>query len=678
MRNTTLPFVRVASVVHDVVICDCRENVDRMLALIDESDQVHCADLVVFPELCITGYTCGELFRQDYLQDEAIKALAQFAFELELRTEENALNQVYVVGLPLRVRGMLFNVAAVVHSTGKILGFVPKSLLPGTDEFYEPRWFASADDLPDDIKTVTFRGQEIPIGTDILFDFVSHVEKVTFRFGIEICEDVWGVISPSQFQALGGATVLVNTSASTRVLGKKRYREDLIKIHSGRCIASYVYASCGPGESTTDVVWSGHLLIAERGRILKQKITPDEPGMIVRDIDIASLLHDRQNNGAFRQQVKKHAPAFRIIRTAPMGNRFEGSDEKVDELNARNSGLLRYIDPHPFVPSDPAMRDEHCQEVVGMQVSALKRRLKSVYRGKPLDVAIGVSGGSDSTLALLITVCAFDELGWDRKLIHAYTMPGPGTTSRTKGNAYGLMEGLGVSIHEEPIEALAAEALRRAGHEPCWKCVQCENGQARARTMILMTTGYFVIGTGDLTEIALGWCTYNADHMSMYNPNASVPKTLVKHQLAWLAKQEKFASAKKYIEDVVITPVSPELIKPDKDEIQQKSEDILGPYELHDFSLYWFIRFGKSPDVIARLAMEAFAGDYHWNKIVDTLKIFYRRFGNGSQFKRDCVPGGPKIGTVSLSPRGDWRMPSEATLDSWYRIVESLPRYEED
>ncbi|HBK35171.1 hypothetical protein A2239_04085 [Candidatus Uhrbacteria bacterium RIFOXYA2_FULL_40_9] len=673
MRNSNLPFVRVASAVHEVAIANVPENVKRLLQLVDDTHQMNGADLIVFPELCLTGYSCGELFKQEILLSSALEGLDTFSNELRKRYLQNGLNQYVVVGLPLRVRNMLFNVAAVVHSSGKVMAFIPKTLLPNGQEFYEARWFASADQLPPDVKTVSFMSDEVPIGTDLLIETSGHKP---FTFGVEICEDIWGVINPSQFQALGGATILVNTSASTRVVGKKQIRKQLVASQSGRCIASYVYASCGAGESTTDVVWSGHLLIAERGRILKQSVIPDEAGMIVQDVDVDALLHDRQDSYAFRQQVTKYHDVFRHISLTPppvMTNSAQLASNFFEEI----SPLCRFIDPHPFVPSDPATCEELCEEIVGMQVSALKQRLKSVNGGRPISSVIGVSGGADSTLTLLIAVQTYDELGWDRSLIHAYTMPGPGTTSRTKGNAFELMEGLGVTVYEEPIEALAAEALRRTGHKPCWKCLKCENAQARARTMILMSTGYFVLGTGDLTEIALGWCTYNADHMSMYNVNASLPKTLVKHVIRYLASQEQFACVESCLRDVLLTPVSPELIKTDGEEIIQKSEDILGPYELHDFYLYWFVRFGKSPEVIAYLAMEAFAGNYHWNQILDTLLIFYKRFGRGSQFKRDCVPGGPKIGTVSLSPRGDWRMPSEADFSCWISMVESLPRYPE-
>jgi len=664
MRHHKLGMVRVAAVTFEVVIGNPTANREHMMALLQSTNFAQGADLIVFQEMCLTAYSCEDLFLDITLLQAARRALHDFL--LGLHEAYVSPVQVLVVGLPLRVRDILFNVAVVCTTGGEILAVIPKSLLPNTSEFYEARQFSSGLQVPPDIKTVELCGQTVPFGTDILVDLPTNPPC---RMGVEICEDLWGVINPSQFQALGGALIHVNPSASTRVIAKADYRLMLVQVQSGRCMSAYVYASCGAGESTKDVVWSGHLIIAERGSILEEKESPDHDAVIVQDVDTDTLRHERANSHAFRQQVAQYHPEFRVVTPRP---RVPFS--VVNDLASRVPRLLRRVDQLPFVPSDPATLDARAREISEMQRSGLRRRLLHVGKGKPMPIFEGISGGVDSTDALLTACLTYDDLGWDRKLIHGVTMPGPGTTSRTKGNSWALMEGLGITALEIPIEPIVTAKLRAVGHEPCWHCLQCENAQARERTDILMTLG-FVLGTGDLIELILGWCTFNGDHMSMYNVNAGVPKTLMRFLIDFSSRQPMFKNVAGYLQDILATPVSPELIKPSGDVIEQKSEDILGPYELHEFFAWYMLRFGMPPEKIATLAAVAFEGKYTKEEILKHLKTLYRLFLNCSQYKRDTVPGGMKIGTVSVSPRGDLRIPTEVCGQEWSarcRMIEAF------
>ena len=645
-------FARVAAVVPRVHVADPERNVAEILSH-SSALRAGAVQLAVFPELCITGYTCGDLFADELLQEEALAALDRFLREMPCGIA-------YVVGMPLAVHGQRFNVAVVCVS-GRPIAVIPKAHIPSYKEFYEGRWFRPASELR--VAEVDLLGHRVPIGTDVLVELVpTDWIARPFRVGVEICEDLWMPNPPSSHHALGGATILVNPSASPVAVAKADYRRALVAQQSARCIAAYVYAGAGPWESSSDVVFDGHAMIAENGAMLRESARFSfEPQVVTADVDVERLERERLQTGSFSQGIAAERIPYRVVQT------------EVADINLVNAPLMRTVDPHPFVPSDPKTRDERCEEVFAIQTAGLRRRLAHLAAATDLhEVAIGVSGGLDSTLALLVAVRAFDALGWPRVNIHAYTMPGFGTTERTRGNAHRLREALGVSLREAPIVEAAEAILRAEGHEPCHRCLKCENAQARARTAVLMTRG-FTIGTGDLSEIALGWCTYNGDHMSMYGVNAGVPKTLVKYVVGWAAERGLFGDAATVVlRDVLATPISPELLPPNADGgIAQVTEAIIGPYELHDFFLFHVLRNGFTPAKIAFLAERAFAGMFDRVTILKWLTEFYRRFP-AAQFKRNAGPDGPKVGSVALSQRGDWRMPSDIDGNVWRREATQL------
>jgi NAD+ synthase (glutamine-hydrolysing) len=662
-------FLRVAAASPVLRVADCAFNAERILALMARAEAERVA-VLVFPELSITGYTCADLFQQIALQRGALDALAHVVKE-----SAAAFRGLAVVGVPIAVDDQLFNCAALIHR-GKVLAVVPKSFIPNYKEFYEGRWFAAAATARSG--EITLGGNRVPFGTNILFD-ATDVEGLIV--GVEICEDLWVPVPPSSFQALRGATVLLNLSASNEVIGKANYRRELVVNQSGRCIAAYVYASCGVWESTTDVVFGGHCLVAENGSLLAEskRFQRDET-LLATDVDLDRLRLERMRTNSFGE-AGLYVGGGRDFTRLPF----------VLDRGKPSADLLRTVDAHPFVPRGEERLRERCEEIFHTQVAGLAKRLEHVGEPAP---AIGISGGLDSTLALLVACKTMDALTAPRDRIRAFTMPGFGTTSRTRTNAIALMRHLGVSAREVDIRRLCLEEMRALGHRPFGidlegldvdglteafrrlppeKCndLVFENVQARMRTSILMNAG-FVIGTGDVSESALGWCTYNGDHMSMYNPNSSIPKTLVKFLVGWAANNEFEGEVRRTLLDVVATEISPELLPAGADgRITQSTEGAIGPYELHDFFLYHFLRFGMTPEKLLFLARHArFDRDYSPEEMSRWLQVFVRRFF-GNQFKRSCLPDGPKVGSVSLSPRGDWRMPSDASAALWLRWVGS-------
>ena len=637
-------FVKVASAIPRVKVADCKFNASQIEKEIIIADGKG-VEIIVFPELCLTGYTCGDLFAHPLLLENAEMGLIQ------VLNNTRQLDIISILGMPVAMNGALLN-AAVVIQKGKVLGVVPKTYLPNYKEFYEKRWFASASDVSE--KAIRLCGQVVPLGSSLLFDTVDTT------FGIELCEDLWAPVPPSSKLALQGAEIIFNLSADNEGVGKHAYLRSLISQQSARCIAGYVFSSCGFGESTTDVVFAGNGLIYENGALLASgKRFSFEAQVVIGEIDVERLRVERRVNTTFagcRSQVAPEA-AVRI---------------STEYVNVRELQLTRTFDPHPFVPQGP-MLDERCEEIFSIQVSGLAQRLTHTHAKSAV---VGISGGLDSTLALLVCVQTFDKLGLSRKGIIGVTMPGFGTTDRTHSNAVDLMESLGVTIREVSIKDACLQHFKDIGHNPEVHDVTYENSQARERTQILMDianqTNGLVIGTGDLSELALGWATYNGDHMSMYGVNASVPKTLVKHLVKWVAENGMGEASRKTLLDIVDTPISPELIPADEDgNIRQITEDLVGPYELHDFFLYYFLRFGFAPSKIYFLAVRTFKGVYDEETVKKWLQTFCRRFFN-QQFKRSCLPDGPKVGSVSLSPRGDWRMPSDASSDLWLNDVAPL------
>ena len=629
---TTHGFVRTAAASPALHLGDVSANVREIagmaLRLAGEGCQV-----IVFPELCITGYSCADLFMNAGFRAQALAGLGELA---SLLAQEKAL---VVVGLPLEIDDRLYNVAAVLHE-GRILGVVPKSFLPNAWEFYERRWFSPANTLLRG--TITLRGEVIPVGTDLLFAAGDHP---ACRLAIEICEDLWTVIPPSSRAALQGATLLANLSASDELLGKADYRRQLVAQQSGRCLAGYIYSAAGAGESSTDLVYSGHCLIADNGHIAAESERfLFEAHSIVVDLDLERLQNERLHNSSFRDATVQ-APAFRRVEfTLGQG---------------AATPLRRHITPHPFVPSAAADRDAVCREIVAIQATGLARRLRAV---KARTLVLGLSGGLDSTLALLVAEEALRRAGVPEARILCITMPGLGTTSRTRDNAVELASALDVEMLTIPIGDSVTQHLTDIGHAGAHD-ITFENAQARERTQVLMDvanqSGGIVVGTGDLSEAALGWCTFNGDHMSMYHVNAGVPKTLVRYLIAWCSEQPAFAKAKQVLADILDTPISPELLPAAATgDIAQRTEDHVGPYELVDFFLFHHVRHGCSPAKITFLARLAFAGTYADAEIDRWLTLFLQRFRT-QQFKRSSMPDGPKVGSVALSPRGDWRMPSD-------------------
>ncbi|HEY6914676.1 MAG TPA: NAD(+) synthase [Paludibacter sp.] len=621
-------FVRVAAAIPELRVADCAYNVAGMAYLMRKAEQEK-VQVVCFPELSVTAYTCADLFFQQQLLADAEKALD------ELKLLSFSTTATIIVGMPLRAQNQLFNTAVVLQG-GHILGVVPKTHLPNNNEFYEKRWFSPA--TATDIQSILLCGEEVPFGTNILFS------DGKFSFGIELCEDLWVPIPPSSQHAIHGADIIFNLSATNELIGKHQYLRQLIEQQSARCIAGYVYASAGAGESTTDVVYAGNGLIAENGKIIAHSDRFSfEPQLIVSEIDVERLQADRIRNTNYSND--KSATGYRTV--------------KLEDAHFIHFELKRTFGKHPFVPP-LENRDASCEEIFSIQVGGLAKRWKHTNAET---VVIGISGGLDSTLALLVCVKTADKLGFDRKRIIGITMPGFGTTDRTYTNAVNLMKSLGITMLEISIKDACLQHFKDIAHDPKKHDVTYENTQARERTQILMDIANkhngLVIGTGDLSESALGWATYNGDHMSMYAVNSGVPKTLVRYLVDWAAHQLD-AQSEEILRDVLDTPVSPELLPADENgDIVQKTEDIVGPYELHDFFLYYLVRFGFSPEKIFFLAKNAFAETYTDEIIEKWLKTFLRRFF-AQQFKRSCIPDGPKVGSINLSPRGDWRMPSDA------------------
>ncbi len=632
-------FVKVASAIPAVRVADCEYNTAKIKELVSEAES-QGVEVVCFPELCITSYTCQDLFASQLLLDKAEISLMQLA------DYTRQLKVVVIVGLPVSCRGMLLNCAAVLHQ-GKIIGLVPKTYLPNYNEFYEMRWFASGCGLTNE--TVHLAGQNVVVSANAIF------ETPSYSFGIELCEDVWAPIPPSSRHTLAGADMVFNLSASNESIGKHNYLKNLLAQQSARCLCGYVYSGSGYGESTQDLVFSGNAMIYENGKLLVEgKRFSLEPQLVVSEIDVECMRSERRKNTTFTTSAAqvdlKAYNVFCIQQTA-----FANFDET----------LTRYIDPHPFVPQGEEL-DLRCEEIFNIQVEGLAKRLQHIGCQT---LVVGISGGLDSTLALLVCVKACDRLGRPRKSIVGITMPGFGTTSRTYTNATNLMKALGITIREIGIADACQQHFLDLGHDPTVKDVIYENSQARERTQILMDAANqmngIVVGTGDLSELALGWATYNGDHMSMYGVNVSVPKTLVRHLVVWTANNMSDNPCATILQDIADTPISPELLPADDhDNIMQKTEDIVGPYELHDFFLYCLLRHGFSAKKIQYLATTAFRGVYDNQTVAHWLRIFVDRFFK-QQYKRSCLPDGPKVGSCSLSPRGDWRMPSDACSAEW-------------
>ena len=633
-------FVKIAAATPDLRVADCAYNASEIIKQAKQA-AAKGAHLIVFPELCLTGYTCGDLFLQQTLLDGALAALETVC------RETAGLNAAVVVGLPFMQQGKLFNVAAVLCG-GKIEGLVPKQFIPNYSEFYEQRHFTSGAGVP--FQTVSLLGQDTLFagGEPLVFQCADMPE---FTLGVEICEDLWVADPPSTRLAQAGATVIVNLSASDEIIGKASYRRDLVRQQSARLLCAYLYADAGFGESTQDLVFAGHDLIAENGALLAESRLFDR-GVIYADIDVQRLMHERRRMNTF---TVEHSPMVAALEIQ------QGANDLTDRSFPRT----------PFVPANKALRDERCEEILTLQATGLATRLRHTHARTAV---VGLSGGLDSTLALIVLVHAFDMLGLDRKGILAVTMPCFGTTARTKGNAEKLADAYGVTLQTVDIKAAVDQHFSDIGQSKDDLSVTFENGQARMRTLVLMNLankhGGMVVGTGDLSELALGWATYNGDHMSMYGVNASIPKTLVRYLVAYEADRA-IGELSDVLYDVLDTPVSPELLPPKDGEISQKTEDLVGPYELHDFFLYYMLRFGYPPRKIYRIARKTFAGAYDDATIKKWLVTFIRRFFT-QQFKRSCLPDGPKVGTVTLSPRGDWRMPSDACAALWLSEAESL------
>jgi NAD+ synthase (glutamine-hydrolysing) len=638
-------FIRVAVASPRCAVGDVDGNVEATAAAIRTAHH-NGAALVVLPELGLTGYSAGDLFHSELLLSEAVDALHTLNDSIAALPGVAA-----VVGLPWRTDDhRVYNVAAVV-SGGHIVGIVPKQYLPNRHEFYEDRWFTRA--LGRVLPEAT---DGIPFGTDLVFVLQGYPGAA---LGIEICEDLWAVEPPSGRLALAGASLIANPSGSPELLGKSEYRRDLVRQQSARCLAAYLYAGAGPGESTMDVVFGGHCLIAENGTMLAEtERFSFETQVVLADVDLERLVHERHDNSSFA------AAAVPAVRRLPV------------DLTLRDSPshrtLERWVDPHPFVPDDVERRAHHCGEIFSIQATGLAKRL--LHTGAQR-VVIGVSGGLDSTLALLVAVRAFDSLEMPRNGIVAVTMPGFGTTGRTRDNAVGLVESLGASLREIPIGPAVLQHFNDIGHDEARHDVVYENAQARERTQILMDVANqvsgFVVGTGDLSEAALGWLTFNGDHMSMYHVNIGVPKTLVRYLVSWVADSVFGGRTSAILHDIVATPITPELLPLHEGELVQLTEVTVGPYELHDFFLYHVVRFGSRPSRVFHLACQAFQGTYQPSEIVAWLEVFLRRFF-ASQFKRSAMPDGPKVGSVALSPRGDWRMPSDASAAVWLDEVRAL------
>ncbi len=649
-------YIRVVCAVPDISVGDPYFNTDKIVEKMREAGELH-ADIVAFPELAITGYTCGDLFFQQRLLDSARENLKRIV------VESRRYDYCAVVGVPLEIKGQLYN-CAVVITNGRINGVIPKTFIPNYNEFYEKRWFSSAIDLTvNEISVKELLSDDddeyiVPLGTNCIFCLKNEI-----KFGVEICEDLWAPTTPGTSLALGGAELIVNVSASNETIAKRNYRRDLVKQQSGGCYCAYVYVSAGDGESTQDLVFSGHSIIAENGSILKENENfIDSDYILACDIDMGKVKADRMKYKSFADCASYYVVGSKIRETDIAG--------KTD--NCYGDGTYSHINKLPFVPDDDKDRLERCMNIFEIQCAGLRKRI-NVTGSK---VVIGVSGGLDSTLALLVCANAMRELGRDVSDVIAVTLPCFGTTDRTYNNARKLMVNLGVDAREINIKDACALHCRDIGHDIDNFDVTFENIQARERTQILMdlacSEGGFVVGTGDLSELALGWCTYNADHMSMYGVNSSIPKTLIKWMISSIAKNDVFEGCSDVLYDIIDTPISPELLPPDEEgNITQETESIIGPYILHDFFLYYVLRYGYSPSKIFNLAQKAFDDDFTKEEILKWLKSFYQRFFS-QQFKRSCLPDGVKVGSVCLSPRGDWRMPSDASSRAWLKELDEM------
>lgn len=649
-------FIKVAAAIPSVKVADTQYNLAEIekQVIIAEGEGV---EIIVFPELSLTGYSCQDLFHQQILLDNietSVIQLLDFTRQLDITV---------IVGAPICADSVLLNCALVIQH-GKLIGIVPKTYLPNYGEFYEKRWFASSQDLQ--FQSIYYVGEKITISSDIQLFTTSQGVK----FGIEICEDLWAPIPPSNQLTLAGAELIFNLSASDDLIGKHNYLKSLVTQQSARTISGYIYSGCGFGESTQDVVYGGNGFIYENGQLLAEaKRFEIESQLIISEVDIEKLRTERRSNTTFvNAQRPSVMQRLRANNQLPLQNITACIPASIQ----RDFVLTRLVDKYPFIPKGDKLR-EHCEEILNIQVCGLAKRLSHI---NCKTVVIGVSGGLDSTLALLVATQTFDKLGYDRRGIIGITMPGFGTTDRTYNNAITLMQNLGITIREISIAASVKQHFTDIEHNIDVHDITYENSQARERTQILMDisnqVGGIVIGTGDLSELALGWCTYNGDHMSMYAVNVGIPKTLIKHLVSYVAENGVEDSIKLTLEDIVNTPISPELTPADENgEIVQKTEDLVGPYELHDFFLYYVLRFGFRPKKIFWLAQQAFKEEYADGIILHWLRIFYKRFFS-QQFKRSCLPDGPKVGSVSLSPRGDWRMPSDAMLTDWIKDLEDI------
>ena len=649
-----LDYIRIACAVPAVQVGDAKKNTQDICAYMAKADEQK-ADVLVFPEMAMTGYTCQDLFLQETLLKASVQGLKEIVTHSAAYPELTS-----IVGAPLVVGGQMYN-CAVVISSGEIRGIVPKTYLPNYNEFYERRWFSSARDMQEkwvDAGELGLEaGKQLPVGADLVFRIGDDV-----MLGVEICEDLWTPLPPSTLLSLNGAEVIVNLSASNETVGKREYRRELVQHQSAICNCIYAYASAGSTESTQDLVFSGHSMIAENGSILaenRDQIATDY--LLVYDADVGRVRSERRRNKSVRDATSFYGNV-EPMRTVCCHSR-----------SLRSDGSLRQINKLPFVPGAKANRLERCRSIFDIQVAGLKHRLSAIGGA---NAVIGVSGGLDSTLALLVCVEAMRQLGRPASDVYAVTMPCFGTSDRTYRNSWLLMEALGVTCKEISIAPAVIQHFRDIGHDPAKHDGTYENSQARERTQVLMdyasVVGGIVIGTGDLSELALGWCTYNGDHMSMYGVNASIPKTLLRWMIEALAESQEFAPARGVLQDILDTPISPELLPPDAaGKIAQNTEELVGPYALHDFFLYYTLRFGFTPTKIYALACQAFREDFDGETVKKWLKFFYRRFFT-QQFKRSCMPDGVKVGSVSLNPRGDWRMPSDATARLWLDEVEGL------
>lgn len=650
-----LDYIRITTAVPDVQVADTDYNTQEISNKIFAAE-ASGSDIVVFPELAITGYTCGDLFLQKTLLIKTLEALSSIVMA------SRRYKSIIVVGAPLRLDGQLYNCACIING-GKVLGIVPKTFVPNYNEFSEKRWFSSASSLgiksvkASELELYYAADYEIPVGVDLLFTVNNEVS-----FGVEIGEDLWSPLPPSTLLALKGAELVINISASNEIVTRKNSRRQLIKQQSASMLGAYVYVSAGVGESTTDLVFSGYSCIAENGMILKEnKKLVDGNYTLTVDVDYGKLIHERIRNKTFKESSDMFVKDWAVRRVLVNSDNILKSD-----------GSYATLTKTPFIPLDKAERDEHCRDIFTLQVEGLKKRMR-VTKAKPV---IGVSGGLDSTLALLVCVQAVKELGLPLTDVIGITMPGFGTTGRTYNNSLMLMDSLGITVKEISIKEACTVHAKDIGHDLNNHNVTYENIQARERAQVLMdyacSVNGFVVGTGDLSELVLGWCTYNADHMSMYGVNGGVPKTLIRWLLMSLCETDLFNDSAEILKDIIDTPISPELLPPDETgRIAQKTEDLVGPYSLHDFFIYYVLRYGFAPTKIYHLACKAFAEDYDGEFILKWLKTFYRRFFT-QQFKRSCQPDGVKVGSVGISPRGDLKMPSDASSAIWLEEVESL------